>query len=136
LRGNVLYFAMLRHQSERIDRTMRTFTARRTAESAHDLVAEAMHRASGASAAAQQEAILETLAARVAWTRTGPRELVCTFGRRSATLNVPSPFDPQQFAALIARVEVNVYLGDSSDELLRELQSLAQRELHLLFAEA
>jgi hypothetical protein len=54
-------------------------------------------------------------------------------GERSSVLTVPRPFDAEQLTRLITRVEVNVFLGGVDDALIRELQSLAQRELQRLF---
>jgi|SRR5690349_4900384 len=122
---------MLEELAERANRAMRTYSARNTAEAAYTVVQEALLSAEAIDAEAR---VLKALATQRGWTRRSEREFVCTFGERSAVLNVPRPFDPQQFTRLITRVEVNVCLGGGVDDaLMRELQSLAQRELERLF---
>jgi hypothetical protein len=117
--------------AERADRAMRTFSARNTAESAYELVQEALLSAEEIDA---ESRVLNALAKQRGWKRKSDREFVCTFGDRSCTLTIPQPFDRQQIARLITRVEVNVCLGGHNDDaLMRELQSLAQRELQRLF---
>lgn len=114
----------LEELAERTDRAMRTFAARTTAEAAFHLVRSG-------------DDVLDALAAQRGWSRRSDHEFVCAFGGRTSTLNIPDRFDPEQLARLITRVEVNVFLGGGADDLLlRELQSLAQRELQRLFAEA
>jgi hypothetical protein len=113
----------LEELAERADRAMRTSAARTTAESVFTL----MH--SG-------DEPLEKLATQRGWSRRNDREFVCAFGGRTSTLNVPATYTAEQLARLITRIEVNVFLGGGADDLLlRELQSLAQRELQRLFAE-
>lgn len=117
--------------AERADRAMRTFSARNTAESSYEVVQNALL---SPEAVDVETRVLNALAAHRGWKRKNEREFVCTFGDRSCTLTVPRPFDRQQMTRLITRVEVNVFLGGHSDDaLMRELQSLAQRELQLLF---
>jgi hypothetical protein len=117
--------------AERADRAMRTFSARNTAESTYEVVQNALL---SPEAADVETRVLNALAAHRAWKRKNDREFVCTFGGRSCTLTVPRPFDRQQMTRLITRVEVNVFLGNQVDDaLMRELQSLAQRELQRLF---
>ena len=113
----------LQDLAERADRALRTSNARNTAESVFSLMQ------SGADP-------LQGLASRRCWTQRSDREFVCVFGDRSSTLNVPVVYDAEQLARLITRIEVNVFLGGGADDLLlRELQSLAQRELQRLFEE-
>jgi hypothetical protein len=109
--------------AERADRAMRTSAARTSAESAYALVRN-------------NPDPLAALAAQRGWSRRNERELVCAFGGRTSTLNVPATYDAHQLARLITRIEVNVFLGGGADDLLlRELQALAMRELERLFAE-
>ena len=117
--------------AERADRAMRTFSARNTAESSYEVVQNALL---SPEAVDVETRVLNALGAHRGWKRKNEREFVCTFGDRSCTLTIPRPFDRQQVTRLITRVEVNVFLGGHADDaLMRELQSLAQRELQLLF---
>ena len=107
----------------RTDRALRTRAARNTAEAVYTLVRSA-------------DNVLDALSHQRGWERRAADEFVCTFGSRSSTLNVPIGFNLEQLARLITRIEVNVFLGGGADDLLlRELQSLAQRELERLFEE-
>jgi hypothetical protein len=117
---------MLEDLAQRADRAMRTMSARRAAEETHMLML-----AAGVDGKAN---LLSALAARRGWQRQGERDFVCVFGDRKGTLTVPSPFDAVQLIGLIARVEINVFLGDSDPVILTELHALAQRELQLLLA--
>lgn len=122
---------MIEELAERANRAMRTFSARNTAETAYSAVQEALLSAEAIDAEAR---VLKALETKRGWKRKSDREFVCTFGERSAVLNVPRPFDPEQLTRLITRIEVNVCLGGGVDDsLMRELQSLAQRELQRLF---
>jgi hypothetical protein len=117
--------------AERADRAMRTFSARNTAETVYEMVQEALLSPESTDA---ESRVLDALAKQRGWKRKSDREFVCTFGERSCTLTIPKPFDRQQVTRLITRVEVNVFLGGHRDDaLMRELQSLAQRELQRLF---
>ncbi len=117
--------------AERADRAMRTFSARNTAESVYEMVQEALL---SPEAIDVESRVLSGLARQRGWKQKNDREYVCTFGDRSCTLTVPRPFDRQQLTRLIARVEVNVFLGGGADHaFLQDLQSLAQRELQRLF---
>ena len=117
--------------AERADRAMRTFSARNTAETTYEMVQEALL---SPEAIDVESRVLNALAKQRGWKRSNDHEFVCTFGDRSCTLTVPHPFDRQQITRLITRVEVNVCLGGHRDDaLMRELQSLAQRELQRLF---
>jgi hypothetical protein len=121
---------MIEELAERANRAMRTFSARNTAEAAYTVVQEALLSAEAIDAEAR---VLKALETQRGWTRRHEREFVCTFGERSSVLTVPRPFDAEQLTRLITRVEVNVFLGGVDDALIRELQSLAQRELQRLF---
>jgi hypothetical protein len=122
---------MIEELAERADRAMRTYSARTTAEAAYAVVQEALLSAEAIDA---ESRVLKALASQRGWKRRSDREFVCTFGERSAVLNIPTPFDAEQLTRLITRVEVNVCLGGGVDDsLMRELQSLAQRELQRLF---
>jgi hypothetical protein len=127
----VLYFTtMLEDLAERADRAMRTYNARNIAESAYALVRDALLSAEGGDA---ETRVCRALVERNGWRRRNERDFICMFGDRSAVLTVPRPFDSRQMAQLITRVEVNVCLGrDAAHSMLRELQSLAQRELERL----
>ena len=117
--------------AERADRAMRTFSARNTAEAAYEMVQEALLSPEAVDA---ESRVLSALAKQRGWKKKNDREFVCTFGDRSCTLTIPRPFDRQQVTRLITRTEVNVFLGGHQDDaLMRELQSLAQRELQRLF---
>ena len=110
---------------------MRTFRARSTAETTYNLVRDALLSADDQDV---ETRVLNALEKHRSWSRRSNTEFVCTFGDRSAVLTVPRPFDPDQLTRLITRVEVNVFLGGGADDaLMRELQSLAQRELQNLF---
>jgi len=110
---------------------MRTFRARSTAETTFNFVRDALLSADEHDA---ETRVLNALEKQRGWSRRSQTEFVCTFGDRSSVLTVPRPFDPDQLARLITRVEVNVFLGGGADDgLMRELQSLAQRELQKLF---
>jgi hypothetical protein len=117
--------------AERADRAMRTFRARSTAESAYELVQDALLSPEAIDA---ESRVLNALAKQRGWKRKNEREFICTFGDRSCTLAIPTPFDRQQVTRLITRVEVNVFLGGGADHaFMQNLQSLAQRELQRLF---
>jgi hypothetical protein len=119
--------------AERANRAMRTFSARNTAEAAYAVVQEALLSAESIDVEAR---VLKALESKRGWKRRSEREFVCTFGERSAVLNVPRPFDAEQMTRLITRIEVNVCLGGGVDDaLMRELQSLALRELQRLIEE-
>jgi hypothetical protein len=122
---------MIEELAERANRAMRTFSARNTAEATYMVVQEALLSAEAIDAEAR---VLKALEKQRGWKRRNECEFVCTFGERSAVLTVPRPFDAEQLTRLITRVEVNVCLGGGVDDaLMRELQSLAQRELQCLF---
>jgi hypothetical protein len=117
-------------RAERADRAMRTFRARTTAETVYELVRDAM--AAGPPEDAESR-ILDALGKTRGWSRRSDRELACSFGERKSVLFIPRPFDAEQLARLITRTEVNVFLGGGADDaLMRELQSLAARELQRL----
>lgn len=116
--------------ADRADRAMRTMSARRAAEETYGL----MLGANSLATHDRRDALLSDLATRRGWHRQSERHFVCTFGVRTGTLTVPSPFDAIQLIRLITRVEVNVFLGDSNPAVLADLQALAQRELHQLIA--
>jgi hypothetical protein len=122
---------MIEDLARRADRAMRTFSARDIAESTYTTVRDALLSAEAGDA---ETRVLNALATRRGWKRRNDLEFVCAFGDRTSVLNVPRPFQAEQFARLITRIEVNVFLGGgTADALLREFQSLAQRELQRLF---
>jgi hypothetical protein len=123
---------MFEELAERADRAMRTFNARNTAEMVHTAIRAAV-TANGTGDL--ESSALSALSERRGWHQSADHEFVCSFGKRKATLAIPTPFDPHQLTRLVTRVEINVFLGGGSDDtLLRELQALAQRELERLFA--
>ena len=109
---------------------MRTSSARDIAESTYTTVRDALLSAEAGDA---ETRVLNALATRRGWTRKNAVEFTCSFGNRTSVLNVPRPFQSEQFARLVTRVEVNVFLGGTDDALVREFQSLAQRELQRLY---
>ena len=121
---------MIEELARRADRAMRTFSARDIAESTYTTVRDALLSAEAGDA---ETRVLKALATRRGWTRKNDVEFVCSFGNRTSVLNVPRPFQSEQFARLVTRVEVNVFLGATDDALVREFQSLAQRELQRLY---
>jgi hypothetical protein len=121
---------MIEELARRADRAMRTFSARDIAESTYATVHDALLSAEDGDA---ETRVLNALATRRGWTRKNAGEFTCAFGNRSSVLTVPRPFQSEQFARLVTRVEVNVCLGGTDDALVREFQSLAQRELQRLF---
>ena len=117
---------MLSSIAERADRSLRTFSARRTTEETYEALQPFVQ--SG------EEALLGALGSLRSWSRPEYSRFICSFGDRSAILTVPIPYNPQALMRLITRTEVNVYLGDSDPMLLPELHSIAQRELERLLA--
>ena len=112
--------------AERADRSLRTFSARRTTEETYEALQPFV--SSG------EQALLDALGSLRSWSRPEYSRFICAFGNRSAVLTVPIPFNPQALLRLITRTEVNVFLGDSDPMLLPELHSIAQRELERLLA--
>jgi hypothetical protein len=112
--------------AERADRSLRTFSARRTTEETYETLQPFVR--------AGEEALLGALASLRAWSRPEPSRFVCAFGERTANVTLPIPFNPYALLRLIIRTEVNVFLGDSDPVLLPMLQSIAQRELERLLA--
>jgi hypothetical protein len=117
---------MLQSIAERADRSLRTFSARRTTEETYETLRPFVR--SG------EQALLDALGGLRSWSRPEYGRFLCTFGDRQAILTVPIPFNPQALLRLITRTEVNVFLGDSDPMLLPELHSIAQRELERLLA--
>jgi hypothetical protein len=121
----------LEELATRADRAMRTFRARSMADATYTFVRDALLSAEDHD---PETRVLNALATQRGWTRRSHGEFVCTFGERSSVLTVPRPFDAEQLARLITRIEVNVCLGGGADDaLMRELQSLALRELQGFF---
>lgn len=121
---------MIEELAQRADRAMRTYSARTTAESAYSAVRDALLSAEDVDA---ETRVANALSKRRGWRRLNDREFVCTFGDRSSVMTMPRPFDSALMPQLITRIEVNVFLGDGLHyEVLRELQSMAQRELQRL----
>lgn len=118
----------------RADRALRTSSARRTAVEIYELARDAVRRGDPAAQGAEEQ-ILDALSHRPGWRRRGEREFVCTFSGRTGTMAVPRPFDFEVLTRLVARVEVNVFLGDCDPQILKDLQSLSQRELQRLLDE-
>jgi hypothetical protein len=112
--------------AERADRSLRTYSARRTTEETYEALSP--------SVKAGEQALLDALGSLRSWTRPEYGRFVCSFGDRSAIVTLPIPFNPQALLRLIIRTEVNVFLGDSDAVLLPELHAIAQRELETLMA--
>lgn len=110
----------------RADRAMRTSAARRIAAEVHELALEALRQPGGDQGT--EERILASLARRAGWHRRNEREFVCSFSGRNGSMAVPRPFEFDELTRLIARVEVNVVLGDEP-AILKDLQFVSQREL-------
>jgi hypothetical protein len=119
----------------RADRALRTSSARRTAVEVYEMAHNAIGRADQ-SGRSPEELILAALELRPGWHRRSDREFVCSFSGRNGSMAVPRPFDFDVLTRLIARVEVNVFLGDCELPMLKDLQFLSQRELERLLESA
>lgn len=117
---------ILNSLAERADRSLRTFSARRTTEETYETLSPFVGKG--------EQALLDALGTLRSWSRPEPGRFLCTFGDRSAIVTVPIPFNPQALLRLIIRTEINVFLGDSDPKLLPELHSIAQRELERMMA--
>lgn len=115
---------ILRALAQRTDRSLRTFSARRTAEETYEALQPFID--------AGERPLLERLASLRCWSRPEPARFVCAFGGREAILTVPIPYNADALLRLITRTEVNVFLGDSDPALLPHLHAIAQRELERL----
>ena len=123
---------MFRQWRDRADRAMRSAAARNAGESTYEAIRRDVMKRAPRDAMASEAAILDALARRRSWRRLGERDFECAFGRRSVRVNVPAPLDVVAFFRRITRVEVEVFLGDSDPDILRDLHILAQRELERL----
>jgi hypothetical protein len=119
----------------RADRALRTSSARRIAVEIYELARDAM-RQPGSPVGGSEERILEALSQRPGWRRRADREFICSFSGRNGSMAIPRPFDFEVLTRLIARVEVNVFLGDCEPAMLKDLQFLSQRELQRLLDSA
>lgn len=116
----------IRQQAQRIDRALRTATARRIAHEVFDWATstrldEPMH-------------LLRSLSARPTWFRASEDEYFCAFGRRRSSVVARSMRDLEEIAAMIVRTETRITLGDVSMRVALDLQAYAERELRRLFA--
>jgi hypothetical protein len=111
------------------DRAMRTRAARARAQAVRASILDWM---AGRSVREGQQAMLQALSERAGWTRRSGREFVFEFGGRHTIIIVPQAIDVEQFIATVTRAEVSVVLGDCDWRILKELQSLAARELQQL----
>ncbi|HYH08864.1 MAG TPA: hypothetical protein VEK11_17560 [Thermoanaerobaculia bacterium] len=101
------------------DRALRTQTARRCAASAFEVARYG-----------------RDLESRPSWTQLDDHQYCYVFGGRRAVLTVPNVVTTEELAAMIARLEVRILLGDAGAELVTHLQSYAARELERLFTAA
>lgn len=101
------------------DRALRTQAARRCAAAAFEL--------------AKLGRDLDT---RPSWVQIDRRQYQFAFGGRRAVLTVPNTVRPEELAAMIARMEIRILLGDAGPELVTHLQAYAAREIERLFAAA
>lgn len=111
----------------RVDRSLRTLTARRIA-------AEACSWASAQSLVSGSETLVQSLAGRASWMDLGGRQLACAFGRRRAIVTLPAVRNVAELASMIARTEVRIMLGDAPQAVVSDLQAFAERELQHCFA--
>jgi hypothetical protein len=101
------------------DRALRTQAARRCAASAFEVARD-----------------IHGLESRPAWSQLDRSHYAYTFGGRRAVLTLPNAVTTEELAAMIARMEVRILLGDAGAELVTHLQAFAARELERLFAAA
>ena len=123
---------MFKALRDRADRALRSATARSSAEATYEVIRRAVQDGEPATEDDARSLMLETLSKRRAWHRIGENEFECAFGKRTARLQVPVPFDTDLFFERIARAEVDAFLGDSEPAMLADLHVLAQRELRRL----
>jgi hypothetical protein len=121
-----------RQLRDRTDRALRSAAARRAGEGTYTAIRRTVLELRPRTSADAETAILGALAKRPSWTRVAEREFECSFGNRKVRIEVVKPFEPVAFFRRITRVEVEVFLGDSEAEMLRDLHVLAQRELQRL----
>lgn len=117
----------IREFARRIDRSLRTQTARRIA-------AEACLWASEQSTISSCEILVQSLAGRASWMDLGGRKLSCAFGSRRAVVTLPAIRNVTELASMIARTEVRIMLGDAPQMVVADLQAFAERELQHCFA--
>jgi hypothetical protein len=113
------------------DRAMRTRAARGRAQAVYASIREWMR---GLTLRDGQQPMLDALGRRAGWTRRSHREFIFEFGGRRSIIIVPLAIDVPQLIAIVTRAEVSVLLGDCDWRILKELQSLAARELQQLAA--
>ena len=101
------------------DRSLRTLAARRCAAAAFEVARRG-----------------QDLESRPAWVQLDRQTYQFAFGGRRAVLNVPNAVQPEELAAMIARMEIRILLGDAGAELVTHLQAYAAREIERLFAAA
>jgi hypothetical protein len=113
----------------RADRSLRTLAARQCAASAYDFVQLARITST-------DRAIDQFMRSRPAWTRLGDQQFACAFGGRRSVLTVRPETAVEDLAAMLARTEVRVLLGDADSDFVTHLQTFAARELQRLLAGA
>jgi hypothetical protein len=101
------------------DRSLRTLAARQCAAAAFELARQG-----------------RALQSRPAWVQVDRRSYQFQFGGRRSVLTVPNEVTPVELAAMIARMEIRILLGDAGPELVTHLQAYAAREIERLFAAA
>lgn len=117
---------------KKADLAMRSSSARSAAEGTYEAVRQAVIAAQPKSPAEVERLTLEALASHRGWTRLSDTEFECSFGGRKSKIPVPIPFSAGAFFRAVTRAEINVFLGDSNEFMLRELHMIAQRELQRL----
>lgn len=116
----------IRQQAQRVDRALRTATARR--------IAQEVFAWATATRVNEPMLLLRSLATRPTWFRASDDEYFCAFGRRRSSVVARSMRDLEEVAAMIVRTETRITLGDVSMPVALDLQAYAERELQRLFA--
>lgn len=114
--------------ARRADRSLRTQIARRIAAEAVAFIDQFDAPTIGA------ETLIASLRKRPMWSHMGGVELGCGFGTRRRVVRVAAVTHVRDVAAMIARTEVRLVLGDAPEPLVAHLQEFADSELRRWFA--